>query len=380
MNYKDKLDELRRQDLLRSVRDRDCPAGRTIKIGGRDLLNFSSNDYLGLASNHAIIEAAQNALIDFGHGAGASRLLSGGTTLHATLQIRTAAFKGTEKALLFNSGYAANTGAIPALTDAHTAIFSDELNHASIVDGCRLSAATERHIYKHNDLNHLEALLSKSQRVNKLIVTESIFSMDGDVADICNLNMLCARFGAALYIDDAHATGVIGGGRGALAHFNIVPQNHIIQMGTYSKALGSVGGFAAAEKQVIDYLCNTARTLIYSTALPASAVAASIAAIDYIAAHPELIVKLRDNIATCRKLLIARGFPVTLDETPIIPVMFSTSAETLTMSARLLAQGIYAPAIRPPTVKAPRIRISISAFHERGDVTHLVNALYEAAR
>ncbi|MBF0487360.1 MAG: 8-amino-7-oxononanoate synthase [Nitrospirae bacterium] len=380
MDYYDKIEQLRAHDLLRTVKDRDCRTGRTITIAGREFLNFSSNDYLGLASNPVIVRAAQNALSDLGHGAGASRLLSGGTSLHAMLEDKTASFKGTAKAVMFNSGYAANTGAIPALTDAHCAIFSDELNHASIVDGCRLSAA-KKYIYRHNDLNHLETLLRKSQNPpNIFVITESVFSMDGDVSDIYNLDMLCRKYDALLYVDDAHATGVLGNGKGALAHFNVTPNNNIIQMGTYSKSLGSVGGFVAASEAVIDYLFNTARSLIYSTALPASAAAASLAAIDYIVAHPELISRLRGNITACRRMLLSEGFSVSMDLTPIIPIMLDSTVETLRISGRLLEMGIYVPAIRPPTVKTPRLRISISASHEQEDIAHLANALAEARK
>ncbi|WP_420264023.1 8-amino-7-oxononanoate synthase [Candidatus Magnetominusculus dajiuhuensis] len=381
MDYYDKIEELKRQDLLRSVKDRDCRTGRTITIAGREFLNFSSNDYLGLASNPVIVRAAQNALMDFGHGAGASRLLSGGTSLHAMLEDKTASFKGADKAVMFNSGYAANTGAIPALTDAHCAIFSDALNHASIVDGCKLSAA-KKYIYKHNDLNHLETLLRKSQNppTNTFVITESVFSMDGDVADIYNLHMLCRKYDTVLYIDDAHATGVLGNGKGALAHFNVTPDNNIIQMGTYSKSLGSVGGFVAASEAVIDYLFNTARSLIYSTALPASAAAASLAAIDYVVAHPELISRLRGNITACRRMLLSKEFSVSMDLTPIIPIVLDSTVETLRISGRLLDSGIYVPAIRPPTVKTPRLRISISASHEQADIAHLANALAEARK
>lgn len=290
------------------------------------------------------------------------------------LEKKTAAFKGAEKAIMFNSGCAANTGAIPALTDGSSAIFSDALNHASIVDGCRLSAA-KRYIYRHNDLNHLETLLKSSTCAHKFVITESVFSMDGDIADIYNLNLLCNKYNAALYIDDAHATGILGQGRGALAHFNVTPNDNIIQMGTYSKALGSIGGFAAGSEAVIDYLFNTARSLIYSTALPASAAAASLAAIEYIEAHPQIVLKLHETIDSCRRMLRSKGFTVTADNTPIIPVMFDSTAETLHVSGRLLEMGVYAPAIRPPTVKQPRIRISVSAFHENEDIERLVNAL-----
>ncbi|MBF0517136.1 MAG: 8-amino-7-oxononanoate synthase [Nitrospirae bacterium] len=379
MDYKQKIEQLKRQDLLRSVRDRDCPSGRVIKIEGRSLLNFSSNDYLGLASHPVVIGAAHQALDDFGYGAGASRLLSGGTSLAARLERKTASFKGTDKAVLFNSGYAANTGAIASLTDEHSTIFSDALNHASIVDGCRLSCAA-RHIYNHNDLNHLEELLRQSRSFHKVVITESVFSMDGDIADIYDLHLLCGKYNAVLYVDDAHATGVLGQGRGALAHFGFTPSDDIIQMGTYSKALGSLGGFIAASSSVCDYLVNTARSFIYSTALAASAAAASLAAIDHITAHTELVEKLHDNIISCRRALISKGFPVTQALTPIIPIVFDSTPETLRIAGRLLDIGIYAPAIRPPTVKQPRIRISISAFHEKADIVNLAGALSEAIR
>jgi 7-keto-8-aminopelargonate synthetase-like enzyme len=444
--YEEKLSEMRGKSLLRTVCDRQNPQGRIIVIGGRGLVNFSSNDYLGLASNEEIKEAARVALEKYGVGGGASRLLSGGCEIHAALEDEIARFKGTQGAVLFNSGYAANIGAIPALAPEGSLIFSDELNHASIIDGCRLSRA-EVLKYRHNDPDHLEKLLITSgsgcatprvsgdaiPRVNggaisgvnggattcrsgratsriyldaasgidvraaagadcravprvigrKVIITESVFSMDGDIALLPEIYALAKRHGAVLYVDEAHATGVMGAGRGALARFGIGADPDVIQMGTLSKAAGSVGGFIAGSEEVIDYLVNTARSLIYSTALPPADAAASLAAMRMIAGRPELILKLTRNAKKCRRLLSRAGFKIStspLDITPIIPVVFGTVRQTVKAAAFLLERGIYAPAIRPPTVKTPRIRVTVTAAHTDEDIKLLADVLKEAGR
>ncbi|MBF0339075.1 MAG: 8-amino-7-oxononanoate synthase [Nitrospirae bacterium] len=370
------LQRLSEAGLLRTIADRNCPQGRTILRGGAQLLNFASNDYLGLAAGNVITGEARRAMADFGLGAGASRLLSGGCTLHGELERKVAAFKGTEAALVFNSGYTANVSAIPALATKEGAIFSDELNHASIVDGCRLSGA-ERFVYRHGSLSHLAELLQASTRTPKLVITESVFSMDGDVADIGGICELCKAHNALLYVDDAHATGVLAGGRGSLAYFNIPLDDNIIQMGTFSKALGSMGGFIAASGTIIEYLVNSARGLIYSTALPAPVVAASLAAIDYVQGNPDVVATLHANIANCKRLLQLLGIHVHDAPTAIVPIYVETVADALRISGQLTARGIYAPAIRPPTVKQPRIRISLSALHSDEDIKHLSASLAE---
>ncbi|MBF0317776.1 MAG: 8-amino-7-oxononanoate synthase [Nitrospirae bacterium] len=375
--YTEHLVSLSRSKLLRAISDRGCPQGRTIRIGETQLLNFASNDYLGLAANAVVIDAASRAMLEFGLGAGASRLLSGGCTLHGELERRVAAFKGSAAALVFNSGYTANVSAIPALATNKGAIFSDELNHASIVDGCRLSGA-ERFVYRHGSLSHLAELLQASHKTLKLVVTESVFSMDGDIVDIRGIHKLCKTHNALLYIDDAHATGVLAGGRGSPAHFNIQPDENVIQMGTFSKALGSMGGFVAASETIIEYLVNRARGLMYSTALPAPIIAASLAAINHIETNPEVVVTLHANIGNCKRLLLLRGIHVPDAPTAIVPIYVETVAEAMRISEHLLTRGIYAPAIRPPTVKQPRIRISLSTLHSDEDIERLSASLSEA--
>jgi 8-amino-7-oxononanoate synthase len=375
------IDTLRKKGLLRVIADRGtscerglpCGASR-ITLNGAEYLNFSSNDYLGLASSPVLAEAARQALEKFPFGAGASRLLSGGTELHRLLETKIAAFKGTESALLFNSGYHANISMIPALASDGDFIFSDELNHASIIDGCRLSRAGSS-IYRHGDIGHLSQLLRKEKGARKLIVTDTVFSMDGDLAPIREIAQLCAHVdGAVLYLDDAHGTGVLGNGRGALAHFNIRPEPWIIQMGTLSKAVGSFGAFAAASGDIIDWLTNTARGLIFSTALPSCVAAASVAALELIGNETALVERLWRNQMNAVEGIKSAGFEIVSKDTPIIAVLVGDIQTTLSFADKLKMKGIYAPAIRPPTVQTPRIRVTVSAAHTAEDISALVKA------
>ena len=248
--FEDKLQKLQKSNLIRIVHDRDSAQGARIIIKGRQCVNFGSNDYLGLAGHPRLKAAASDAAQRWGAGAGASRLLGGGCPLHRELEERIASFKDTPGALLFNSGYAANTGSIPALAGRGDAIFSDEMNHASIIDGCRLALA-QVHVYRHRDMGHLEELIEKNNMDHKLIVTDTVFSMEGDIAPLNELSVLADKHNALLYIDDAHGTGVLGRCRGALAHAGLTHAANIIQMGTLSKAAGSMGGFIAADRDVI---------------------------------------------------------------------------------------------------------------------------------
>lgn len=378
--FSQKLFELQRLGLLRTICDRTPSTGSRIVVEGKELISFASNDYLGLASHPDITAAAKRAIDEFGFGSGASRLLAGGSVLHRKLEETIARFKGTETALVFNSGYAANTGIIPSLTGEGDVIFSDELNHASIIDGCRLSRARTV-VYGHKDTAHLDELLRKeflavgSGKGNLLVATDTVFSMDGDIAPLGEIYGLCGKYDALLYIDDAHGTGVIGGGRGALAHFNLLPEPRIIQMGTFSKALGSYGAFAAGSRDVIDWIANRARSFIFSTALPACAVAASLKAVELVEGMPALVGKLRENRSILAEALVKAGFDTGESETPIIPLLVKNNEEALAASGYLRGKGIYAPAIRPPTVKAPRLRIAIKASHSEEDLNALVRAL-----
>jgi len=381
---------LKKNNLFRDIKNRDSSQGSRIIIDGKEYINFSSNDYLGLANHPALIRASQRAMKKFGFGSGASRLLCGGSILHEELEKKIARFKGTESALVFNSGYAANTGIIPAIAEEGDAIFSDELNHASIVDGCRLSRA-KTYIYKHKDTAKLENLIRKTKARRKIVVTDSVFSMDGDIAPLKELYDICLALNAGqtrgstgqthrsapttLYIDDAHATGVLGKGKGSLEHFGIKPEPWIIQMGTFSKALGSFGAFVAGSKDTIEFILNTTRSFIFSTALPPCIIAASIAALELIEKKPVLIKKLWSNRDKAAKGLTKLGYDIMGSETPVIPVKTGSIENTLKTSRYLLKKGIFAPAIRPPTVKEPRLRITVTAAHTDEDIEKLIKEL-----
>lgn len=399
--FSDEIEILKKKGLLRVIRDRNAylkPIEKSevlknslpvdfelygsshILIEGCEYINFSSNDYLGLSSNRLIMDAAKQAIDIYGFGSGASRLLSGGTDLNLKLENIIAQFKGTESAIVFNSGYTANTSVIPAITDEDTVIFSDELNHASIVDGCRLSRA-KKIIYNHADMQHLWDLMKKDNSRRKIVITDTVFSMDGDIAPLRELYDICLQNDAILYIDDAHGTGVLGNGRGALPHFGISPTPWIIQMGTLSKALGSFGAFVAAGKETIQWLINKTRGLIFSTALPACVIAASIKAIEIIRDDSTLTKTLWDNRERLFRGLGELGFDTSKSRTPIIPLipppLFAEDAieNTNIFSEILKRNHIYAPAIRPPTVKIPRIRFSVIASHTAQDIDILLNIL-----
>lgn len=372
----EKLKILKENRLFREIKDRASPQGSKIKLGGREYVNFSSNDYLGLANHPYIINEVKKALDEYGSGSGASRLLSGGSILHKELEDKTAQFKETESALVFNSGYAANSGIIPAITDKDDMIFSDELNHASIIDGCRLSKA-KTVIYRHKDLSHLEDLIRKEDAKNKIVITDTVFSMDGDIAPLAGIYDICKKNNAILYIDDAHGTGVLGNGRGALSHFNIKPEPWVIQMGTFSKALGSFGAFVTGNREVIEWIQNTARSFIFSTALPSCVIAASIAALELIKNDSELIKKLWENRDRAASDIKDSGYDIMGSETPIIPLKTGNVEDTLRISRHLYEKGLFAPAIRPPTVIEPRIRITVTASHTNNDIERLIMTLRE---
>ena len=370
------LKELKEKKLLRKLSFIESSNGSKILIKGKQYINFSSNDYLGLSKHPEIIKASVTAIGKNGLGSGASRLLSGSCLPHKKLEERIAKFKKTESALIFNTGYAANTGIIPAAAGARCTIFSDELNHASIIDGARLSRA-EIKIYKHRDVNHLEEQLKKSAG-KKLIVTDSVFSMDGDIAPLKEIAFLSKRYGAILMIDDAHGTGVLGkNGRGALEHLGIRADN-IIQMGTLSKALGCFGAFAAGSKDLTDLLINRARSFIYSTSLPPAIAEAGIKAIDIVDfKSSQLRKKLWHNRERLYAGLKNSGYNTFNSETPIIPIFAGDVKNALKLSAYLYKNKIFAPAIRPPTVPEGncRIRFSVTAVHTDEDINMLLEVL-----
>ena len=373
------LAELERGKLRRSRRVLDSPQGARIVVDGREAINFSSNDYLGLA-NHPQLRAAAHAAIDaYGVGAGASPLVTGHLRVHHDAEARFAAFCGLPRALLFASGYAANLGILAALCDRHAEIFGDRLNHACLNDGAALSRATFTR-YSHLDMDALAQRLARSRCEVKLVATDTVFSMDGDLAPVPVLLELCERHDAWLVLDDAHGIGVLGAtGRGVLEHFG-VRSPRIVYMATLGKALGGYGAFVAGEPGVIEWLTQRARTLIYSTALPPMAAAAAIAAIDLVAGDSTRVAWLHARIAEYRAAAKAAGLLPAESTTAIQPLVLGDSAAALAASARLLERGFLVPAIRPPTVPegTARLRVSLSAAHSRADVEGLVAALAES--
>ncbi len=379
--FSEELKSLKEKNLLRKPVCIESSRGSKISIKGRMFLNFSSNDYLNLSGHPGIIKSAVTAMNKYGFGSGGSRLLSGTYTPHSRLEKRIAGFKKTEAALVFNTGYAANTGVIPAVAGKDAVIFSDALNHASIVDGARLSGAGIN-IYRHKDMNHLEALLkekSKSRTIRRrLIITDTVFSMDGDIAPLNDIVLLSRKYDALLMIDDAHGMGVIGKtGRGGLEHFDIKVDD-IIRMGTLSKAAGCFGAFVAGRKDLINLLINRARSFIYSTSLPPAVCEACIKAIDIIdSGSGNLRKRLWKNRQRLYEGLRQLGFDTLESETPIIPVMAGDTDNALKIGRHLYRNKIFAPAIRPPTVPEGgcRIRFSVTAAHTDDDIDLVLDIL-----
>jgi len=369
--FADELDALRAEGLYRSMRVIKGAQGSRVELDGRQVLLLCSNNYLGLADHPALKRAAIEG-VAFGVGSGASRLVSGTMELHERLEARIAAFKGTEKALLFNSGYAANTGIISALVGRGDAIFSDRLNHASIVDGAQLSRAAF-HRYPHRDMAALERMLQeKGGNGRRLVITDGVFSMDGDIAPLPKLVQLARKHDALLMVDDAHGTGVLGAsGRGSGELCGVL-DGIDIHMGTLGKGLGSFGAYAAASGTICDYLVNKARSFIFSTSLPPAVLAASIAALELVDSPEggELREKLAGNVALFKERLTASGFQTMGSETQIVPIFVGPAEATMEFSRELLEQGVFVQGIRPPTVPAGscRLRCTIMATHEAADL------------
>uniref|UniRef100_A0A7V4G9N9 8-amino-7-ketopelargonate synthase n=1 Tax=Desulfobacca acetoxidans TaxID=60893 RepID=A0A7V4G9N9_9BACT len=376
------LEQLAARDLRRRLLtvDEVLPGGK-VCVSGRVLLNLSSNDYLGLAQDPRLVAAAQEAAARWGVGAGASRLVSGHLALHEDLEARLAAFKGTEAAVVFSTGYMANLGTISALVGPGDTVFGDKLNHASIYDGIRLAGATLAR-FPHRDLNRLESLLKKSSSARKLIITDSVFSVDGDLAPLRDLVALKERYGAALMVDEAHATGVLGPGGAGLAEALGLTSAIEVHMGTFSKALGSLGGYVAGDRRLIEYLHNRARSFIYSTALPPPVVGAVRRALEIVAAEPERRTGLKEQATHFRRRLEEAGFDTLGSETQIIPVLVGENAPTLAFAARLREEGLMAVALRPPTVPPgrARVRFSLSAAHAPEDLAWALEVIVNVGR
>jgi 8-amino-7-oxononanoate synthase len=376
-NFQEEITFLSRQHLTRTLVPIGPGQSTTLELNGRTFLHFSSNNYLGLADHFTLKLAATKAIEEWGVGGGASRLVSGNSRIYLELESRIARFKGTESALVFPSGYAANIGSIAALVQKSDLVFVDRLCHASLIDGVRLSGATLR-VYRHKDTEQLGKLLRQRKEKNRtLIITDGVFSMDGDIAPLPEILRLAEEFNSVIYLDDAHATGVLGpNGRGTCDHFGL-SNPRIIQMGTLSKALGSLGGFIAADRFFVEYLINKARPFIYTTALPPAVLAAALAGFDLIDHHPEIRKQLWHLTNHLRTQINRIGFKTCGSETPIIPILIGQTEAALTFSQKLLEEGIYVPAIRPPTVSdgASRLRISLMATHTEEQIQFLLNTL-----
>lgn len=386
-----RLQELRESGLYRRMRHVSGPQGSRVVLDGRPVLLLCSNNYLGLADHPRVREAAADAAMRWGAGAGGSRLVSGTMTIHRRLEEALAAFKGTEATVLFGSGYLANLGVIGALArladqagpagrSGRAVVFSDALNHASIIDGCRLARA-DVFVYDHCDIEHLAWGLRQHADASPVIITDSVFSMDGDVAPLQEIVELARRHDARTVVDEAHATGCLGpGGRGAVAEAGLEGEVDVV-VGTLGKALGAYGAYAACSASMRDYLTNTARSLIFSTALPPSAVAGALAALEVLQEHPEMPDRLQANADLLRDELAREGFEVAGSSTQVVPLVVGDANLAMRLCEAAIEGGVFAQAIRPPTVPdgTSRLRLAVMATHTRDELRAAARTLGRAA-
>lgn len=374
--FEKELLDIKSKGLYRRLRMVESGQSSKVVIDGKEVILLSSNNYLGLANHPKMKEAAKEAIDKYGTGSGAARLISGNCILYKELEEKIAEFKNTEAALVFGSGYLANISILSTVIEEGDLILSDELNHASIIDGCRLSRA-EKTIYRHKDTRHIEEILSKNKRRRILIVTEGVFSMDGDIAPLPEIIDIAKRYNAMVMVDDAHGTGVLGKkGKGTAEHFGI-GKGIDIHMGTLGKAFGGYGAYTAGDKGLIEFLINKARGFIFTTALPPSVLASAIMAIRILENEPELIKKLWENRDYLVNRLKSLGFNTMGCETPIIPILIGSVEKALKMSEDLFEQGVYVPAIRPPTVPEDtcRLRLTVMAAHTKEELDRALAAI-----
>ena len=378
-------------DTIQSIREKDlyrepvsyCPLDAVhVESQGKKYLLLASNNYLGLTHSLGVKEAGMKAMEQYGTGSGGARLTTGSFPLYEKLEQELANFKGTERALVFNTGYMANVGIISAVVNQGDVIFSDELNHASIIDGCRLSKG-QTVIYRHADMKHLAQQLENTPCARRrFIVTDGVFSMDGDIAPLDEIVDLAETYHAMVMVDDAHAVGVIGrGGRGTVDYFGLHGRVDI-QMGTLSKSLAAEGGYVAGSQELIQYLVNKARSFIFSTALGPGTVAAAYAALQELQTNPSLVDQVLGNAQYMRRALLEAGLAVGGTVTPILPIMVGEAALAMEMAQKLKAEGLIVSAIRPPTVApgASRLRLTVSAAHERSDLERAVEIITKISK
>lgn len=374
---KDQLESLEKAGLYRTLRHLRGPQSATTIIDGKRVLQLSSNNYLGLADHPRLKAAAKEAIDKYGSGAGASRLICGNLELNSKLEDEIAKLKKKESALLFSTGYMANLGIITALMGEGDIIFSDEFNHASIIDGCRMSRAQTK-IYPHKDMDALEKLLKESRQDKyRLIVTDGIFSMDGDLVPLPDLVGLAKRYQCMVMVDDAHATGVLGANGGGTGEHFALEDKIDISMGTLGKALGGFGAFVAGSRRLREFLINRARPFIFTTGLPAAVIASGIAALELLEEEPEMRARLWENVSFFKKEIEELGFDTLQSETQIIPVMVGDASLTMRMGEMLLEEGVFIQGIRPPTVpqSSSRLRITLMATHTRRELEFAVKVI-----
>ena len=377
-----RLAEVKESGLYRHLRTVEGAQDAAIVLEGQEVLLFSSNNYLGLANHPTLKQAAQQAIQQYGCGSGASRLISGSMAVHHELEYRLARLKKTEAALVFPTGYHANIGLLSALMGPGDTILSDSLNHASIIDGCRLSRADTR-VYRHADIAHLGELLQACpQAGQRLIVTDSVFSMDGDLAPLAEIVSLAQQHDAWVMVDEAHATGVFGPHGGGLVEELGLTEQVDIQMGTLGKALGCVGAFVAGSHELIDWLVNRARSFIYTTAIPPAVAAAVLAALDIVEQEPERRQQLWDNTRFLLDSLHSLGYTLGATRSQILPVIIGEARETMVVAAALLQRGVFAHGIRPPTVPegTSRIRVTPMATHTQDHLSRTLDAFAAAGK
>ena len=367
----EELDRMKREGLYGNIRTLESPQGATVKIGGKEYLNLCSNNYLGFASDPRVCEKAKNMIDKYGVGPGAVRTIAGTMAIHLELEKKLAHFKGAEAAVTFQSGFCANLAVIPTLTDEGDLIFSDSLNHASIIDACRLSKAKVVR-YEHSDINDLRKKLQENvgNAGKKLLITDGVFSMDGDIARLPEIVKVAEEFGVIIAVDDAHGEGVLGrGGRGIVDHFSLHGKVDI-EIGTMSKAFGVMGGIVAGSAVLVDFLRQKARTNLFSSALTVPDVAANMAAVEIMEASEDRVKKLWENGDYLKAGLKAAGFDVGRSETPITPVIIGEAQTAKDFSARLFENGVFATAIVFPTVPkgTARVRAMVSAAHSKEDL------------
>jgi len=375
---KAELDELEQQGLRQHPRTLESAQGARARFDGKDVVNLASNNYLGLAAHPKLKEAAARAAQEYGAGSGAVRTIAGTMTLHRELERRFAAFKGADAALMFQSGFTSNAGTVAAILSPEDVIVSDQLNHASIIDGARLSRA-EIKVFPHKDAAAADAILGETKKEGRrqLLITDGVFSMDGDIAPLADLVDVADRHGAIMMVDDAHASGVLGpGGKGTVAHFGIDPARVDIQVGTLSKAIGVLGGFIAGPPHLIEWLVNRGRPYLFSTSAPPPVAAACIAALDVIEAEPERIERLWANTRFFKEGLQGLGFDTGASETPITPVIAGEAQTAQDLSRLLFDEGVFTPAIVFPTVPKgqSRVRTIVTAEHTTDDLQQALDA------